>query len=132
VPRSLCAIVPDRPGAGAELLHALAAADVNIEGACESVRKGETWGAVHLFVEDPAMARTVIEAAGFEVDYDREVRVMELEDRPGALAEVLATMAADGANVELFYFASRNRLVISTEDMLEHRFGVKSSEARYP
>lgn len=129
--RDLTVILPDRPGVGADIAEALGRAGVNIEGACGFPFGGHTWGTFHLLVEDGAAARKAIEDIGFEVHEDRPVKIFELEDRPGALGEVLRQMADQGANIDLIYMASNSRLIIATDDMRDKRPGVKMSEAKY-
>ena len=58
--------------------------------------------------------------------------MIELEDSPGALARALRTIAQTNASIDLLYFASRNRLVIGTEQMHRARSGIKTIDVRYP
>jgi len=125
-------IMPQRPGAMVALCEALAAAGVNLEGAAGDVRRGERWAAVHVLVEDAGRARRAIEEAGFQVDSEREVEVLELENRPGALLEVLRPYTEAGRNVDVLYMAADNRFVIGLEDAREALRGVKVTDARYP
>lgn len=132
MPRDLQIVVPNRPGVGRELFRAIADAGINIDGMCADLRPGERWVYVHVLVEDGATTRAVIEERGVEVAADREVMVLDLEDRPGAVYEVLERMAAEGKNVEVVYMATRTRLVIGTEDMHEPRVGVRMEDVKFP
>lgn len=124
-------VVPNRPGSAAELLEALAAADINIEGACGDLRPGERWGYLHLLV-DQDRAAEIVESAGFEVTNRFDVDLIAIENRPGAMAETIRAFAAKGANIDVLYVAAGDRLVIGTEDRRPQRPGIKMSEVGYP
>ena len=55
--------------------------------------------------------------AGFDTGAERDVLVVELEDRPGALAEVARRIAGAGLEVDLIYLATRTRLVLGVDDL---------------
>jgi hypothetical protein len=132
MPRDLRISAPNRPGSGLSIFRALARAGINIDGLCADLRPGERWVYVHILVEESGPARAAIEAEGFEVLSDREVITIELEDRPGAVEEVLQEQAALGKNIEVIYLATQTRLVIGTEDMHEDRVGVRMEDAKFP
>jgi hypothetical protein len=125
-------VVPNRPGTAAEMCDAIARAGVNIDGFCGDLRPGERWGYLHVLVEDGATARRAVEEIGFEVLHERRADIVEIEDRPGALAELLRSYSERGINIESLYMSSRGWLVISTEEMLDERPGVKMGDAKYP
>jgi hypothetical protein len=124
-------VLPNRPGAAAELLDALAAAEVNIEGACGDLRQGERWGYLHLLVEDLGAAE-VVERAGFQITDQHEVDLIHIENKPGAMAQVIRAIAERGTNIDVLYVAAGDRLVVGTEDRRPLRPGVKMSEIRLP
>jgi ACT domain len=88
----------------------MAAAGLNIEGMFGLYAGGV--GIDHVLVEDVEAARHVLAEAGFDMGPERDVLVLELEDRPGALAEVTRRIADAGVDVDLIYLASRTRLVL--------------------
>jgi hypothetical protein len=96
--KDLTVILEDKPGALADLGDATAGADINIEGMC-----GTTAGEIHILVEDADATREALEGAGMEVSGEREVLVLELEDRPGTMADVARKLGDAGINVELVY-----------------------------
>jgi len=59
----------------------------------------------------------------------QQVDVVEMGDRPGAIAEALRPFQKDGRNIRLLYIATGTRVVLGAEDMLEQRPGVKLSDA---
>jgi len=74
-------------------------------------------GVLHVLVKDGAGARRVLEDAGMEVSGEREVLVLEVEDRPGAFAGIARKIANAGVNVDLVYLATWTRLVIGAGDL---------------
>ena len=48
---------------------------------------------------------------------EREVVVVEVEDRPGVLADLTRRIATAGVNLELVYVATRNRVVFAADDL---------------
>lgn len=121
--KNLTIVLPDRPGALMTAWTRLKEAGVNIDGACGFPQRGATWVILHILVEDGDPARAAVESAGFQVESTREVSIHEIEDRPGALAEVFSSYLEEGRNVDLMYLASNNRVVIGTDDSHEQRSG---------
>jgi hypothetical protein len=113
--KDLTVILEDRPGTLADMLEALGKAGINIEGACGYPIEGK--GIIHILVEDVAAARRTLEEVGIEVGDEREVLVLEVEDRPGAGGEVARRIANAGVNVDRFYMATNNRSVIAVDDL---------------
>ena len=72
----------------------------------------------------PPAAREALEGAGFTSIDEREVAVVEVEDRPGVLGEVARKLADAGVNIELVYLASGTRLVIGAADLDKVRAAV--------
>jgi len=120
--KDLTVILEDRPGTLADMGEALGKAGINIEGACGFPSEGK--GVGHILVEDAAAARRALEAVGIEVGDEREVLVLEIEDRPGALGEVGRRIANAGANIDLVYLATNTRLVIGADDLDKARAAV--------
>ena len=118
----LTVILEDRPGTLADLGEALGKAGINIEGGCGFPCEGK--GVIHILVEDAAAARQAMEEAGIEVRGERQVLVLEIEDRPGALGEVSRRIANAGVNIDLAYQATNNRLVLGVDDLDKARAAV--------
>ncbi|HEX7255579.1 MAG TPA: ACT domain-containing protein [Gaiellaceae bacterium] len=113
--KDLTITLEDRPGILAELGEALGAAGVNIEGFCGYASEGT--GTLHLLVDDAAAARGALEGAGFDVGDEREVLVVDIEDRPGALGVIARRIAGADASLDLAYLATNTRLVLGAEDL---------------
>lgn len=105
----------DRPGTLAAMGELLRSAGINIEGICGAQDGGQS--VVHILVENSPVAREVLKAGGFSVTGVREVFVMNIEDRPGALGEVCRKLADAEVNIELCYLATGTRLVLGMDDM---------------
>ena len=48
---------------------------------------------------------------------EREVVVVEVEDRPGVLADLTRKVARAGIDLDLVYVATQNRLVFGANDL---------------
>ena len=111
--KDLTVVVPDRPGTLAHIADAIGGAGINIEGFSGDNIEGTA--VLHLLVEDYRTVRKIMEDAGLEVRAERDVLVIDTEDRPGALAGVADRITATGVNIDFFY-GVRGRLVIGVDD----------------
>ena len=124
-------VIPNQPGRCAHLLEALAEAGVNLDGVCGDLRPGETWGFMHILVEDADKAVAVLDREGIEVTSRHHVDVHELENRPGAIAEAMRAYADRSENAEVIYTLTGNRIVVGTDAMREPIQGVSVKDAKY-
>ena len=118
MPTDLTVILRDRPGELARLGEVTGAAGVNILGLAAFT--GEGRGVIHLLFDDDdaARARAAIEDAGLGLADDREVLVVDVNDKPGTLGEMARELAEAGVNIELAYAAYGGvRIVIATDDI---------------
>ncbi len=120
--KDLTVILEDRPGTLADMGEALGKAGINIEGCCGFRSEGK--GVIHILVEDVVAARRELQQAGLDVRGEREVLVLEAEDRPGALGDVTRRIAKAGVNIDLIYLAANTRLVIGADDLHKARNAV--------
>jgi hypothetical protein len=65
-----------------------------------------------------------LEEIGLEIRGERQVLVLEVEDRPGALGEVSRRIANAGINIDLGYLATNNWLVLGVDDLDKARAAV--------
>jgi hypothetical protein len=122
MPTDLTVVLSDKPGQLATLGGATGAAGVNIDGMCAFT--GEGRGIIHVLVADKAVDRAVaaLEEAGMGIADRRQVLVIDIEDRPGSLAEVARELAEAGVNIELLYSTFGGvKLVVATDDMASAR-----------
>ncbi len=120
--KDLTVILEDRPGTLADIGEALGKAGINIEGCCGFPSEGK--GVIHILVEDVAAARKQLQKAGLVVRGEREVLVLEVEDRPGIFGNVTRRIAKAGVNIDLIYLATNTRLVIGADDLHKARAAV--------
>jgi len=120
--KDLTVVLENRPGTLAGMGEALGKAGINIEGVCGAVTAGSP--TVHILVEDAVGARRALAASGFEVSQEREVLVLEIKDRPGALGAVARRIAGAGVNIDLVYLATNTRLVIGADNLDKARNAV--------
>ena len=116
--KDLTVVLQDRPGELARLGQATGEAGVNIQGMCAFT--GEGRGIIHILVDDAkaAVARKALEDTGMGVADEREVLVVDVEDRPGTLGELARTLGEAGVNIELVYTIFGGvKLVIATDDI---------------
>lgn len=111
----------DRPGALAKATDAIAKAGVNIEGYCAVPSGKEGKGTFRVVTKDSASTKKALEAAGFKVQEERDVAVVDIEDRPGALAQILRRIAQSELNVGPTYSITQNRIAISADDFSKLR-----------
>ncbi len=98
----------DRPGELAKAVTAIANMGVNIEGYCE------VDGKFHVVTSDPRGARTALEMVGFAVE-EREIFVIDAEDRPGFLANVLRRLSAEEVNLLWTYTLTKTRIAFTVD-----------------
>ena len=117
--KDLMFILPYQTGTLARLTTALSEAGIDLQG-CSGQQFGPE-GIIHLLVDNAAQAREAAARAGFVVRGEHDVIVTDIEDRPGALADLLAPLAEAGIDVSLTYLATRSRLVIGVDDVDQAR-----------
>ena len=78
-----------------------------------------------MLVDDAAGAREVAARSGFVVRGEHEVIVADIEDRPGAVSELLAPLAVAGIDVGLTYLATGSRLVFGVDDVDKARAAMR-------
>jgi hypothetical protein len=71
---------------------------------------------MHLLTRDAPATQRALRAAGVRVRSERQVAVVEVDDRPGVVAGLIRRVAEEGLNVDLSYLAIGNRLVVGGDD----------------
>ena len=72
---------------------------------------------LHILVPHADAARHALAISQVAVTREREVAVVEVDDRPGILADLAGKVAAAGINLDLVYVATRNRVVFGAADL---------------
>ncbi|HEX3277141.1 MAG TPA: ACT domain-containing protein [Thermoleophilaceae bacterium] len=107
--------IDNTPGALAEVAAAISDAGVNI-AAATCVGPGER-AELHILVPHAEAARHLLAISHVAVTREREVVVVDVEDRPGVLADLTRKVARAGVNLDLVYVATRNRIVFGAADI---------------
>ena len=72
---------------------------------------------LHVLVPHAEAARHALAISHLAVTREREVVVIDVEDRPGVLADLTRKVARAGIDLDLVYVATRNRLVFGARDL---------------
>ena len=107
--------IENTPGSLAEVAAAISDAGVNI-AAATCIGTGER-AELHILVPHPEAARHSLAISHLGVSREREVVVIDVEDRPGVLADLTRKIARAGVNLDLVYVATRNRVVFGSTDL---------------
>ena len=107
--------IDNTPGALAQVAVAISDAGVNI-AAATCIGPGER-AELHILVPHGEAARHALAISHVAVTREREVVVVEVEDRPGVLADLTRKIARAGVNLDLVYVATRNRVVFGAPDL---------------
>jgi hypothetical protein len=114
--------VENTPGAIAEVASAISDAGVNI-AAATCVGPGER-AELHILVPHAEAVKHALAISHVAVTGEREVVVVDVEDRPGVLADLTRKIARAGVNLDLVYVATRNRIVFGAEDIAALRIAL--------
>ena len=72
---------------------------------------------LHILVPHAEAAKHALAISHVGVSREREVVVVEVDDRPGVLADLTRKVARAGIDLDLVYVATRNRLVFGASDL---------------
>jgi hypothetical protein len=107
--------IENSPGALAAVAAAISDAGVNI-AAATCIGSGER-AELHILVPHAEAARHSLAISHLAVTREREVVVLNVEDRPGVLADLTRDIAKAGVNLDLVYVATQNRVVFGGTDL---------------
>ena len=107
--------IENSPGSLAEVAAAISDAGVNI-AAATCIGPAER-AEMHILVKHAEAVRHALAISHVAVTREREVVVVDVEDRPGVLADLTRKIARAGVNLDLVYIATRNRVVFGSPDI---------------
>ena len=115
MPFDLVIEIRNEPGALADVAAAISDAGVNLAaatclGSADHVE-------LHVLVPHAEAAKHALAISRLAVSREREVVVVDVEDRPGVLADLTRKVARAGVDLDLVYVATRNRLVFGAADL---------------
>ena len=125
MPTDLTVILQHRPGELARLGEVIGEAGGQIRGLAAFTGEGR---GVHVLLDDQAVARcrAALERAGMGIADEREVLVVEVEDRPAAIGELSRLLADANVNVDLAYTTFGGlKIVIATDDLASARAALR-------
>jgi hypothetical protein len=106
--------IENTPGALARVAAAISDAGVNI-AAATCIGPGER-AELHILVPHAEAAKHALAISQVAITREREVVVVDVQDRPGVLADLTRKIARAGVNLDLVYVATRNRVVFGAPD----------------
>ena len=107
--------VENRPGALADVTAAISDAGVNI-AAATCIGPAER-AELHILVKHAEAARHSLAISHVAVTRAEQVVVVDVQDRPGVLADLTRRIAKAGVNLDLVYVATQNRVVFGSPDI---------------
>jgi hypothetical protein len=119
--------VENTPGALARVAAAISDAGVNI-AAATCIGPGER-AELHILVPHAEAAKHALAIShDVTVSHEREVVVVDVEDRPGVLADLTRKIARAGVDLDLVYVATRNRVVFGAPDLAALRAALDAAD----
>ena len=116
MPFDLVIEIANEPGALARVAAAISDAGVNLAAA--TCMGGSDHVELHILVPHAEPVRHALAVSHLAVTREREVVVVEVDDRPGVLADLTRKVAKAGIDLDLVYVATRNRLVFGADDIV--------------
>ncbi|HUZ28866.1 MAG TPA: ACT domain-containing protein [Solirubrobacteraceae bacterium] len=107
--------IENSPGALSEVAGAISDAGINM-AAATCIGSGQT-AELHILVPHAEAAKHLLGISHVAVSREREVVVVQVEDRPGVLADLTRKIAQAGVNLDLTYVATGNRVVFGSENL---------------
>ncbi len=98
--RQISVFLENKIGRLAEITQILGNKEINIRAL--AIADTTEFGILRMIVDRPQKAYEALEERGFTVS-QTEVVVVEVEDKPGGLAQVMAILGKEGINVEYLY-----------------------------
>lgn len=107
--------VDNTPGALAHVAELVSDAGVNM-AAATCLHAGDK-AELHILVPHPEPVHHALAISHLGITREREVAVVEVEDRPGVLADLTSVIGEAGITVDLLYVATNNRVVFGSPDI---------------
>jgi hypothetical protein len=107
--------VENTHGALAQVAAAISDAGVNIAGAT-CIGSGER-AELHILVPHAEAVKHALAISHLAITREREVVVVDVEDRPGVLADLTRKIARARVDLDLVYVATRDRVVFGAPDI---------------
>ena len=127
MPYDVSVVINDLPGALAQVGETMGKAGINIEGYCSFSSAGKSY--LHILVNEMDGVQQALGEIGVEVEHQREVFTVDVEDRPGELGKVTRHIADSGVNIDMVYMGTNTRLVLCAFNTEAARAAIDRYEA---
>ena len=107
-------MLPNRPGVLANLSSIVSKAGINIEGISGTQYQDKV--VLHLLFDKEEEVQSTLRENSITIMSYREVLVVDIKDKPGALFEITQKMASNDVNIDFIYLATKSRLVLGVDD----------------
>src|ERR1700683_1882131 len=107
--------VENSPGTLARVAASISDAGMNL-AAATCIGAGER-AELHILVPHAEAAKHSLAISHLAVSREREVVVVDVQDRPGVLADLTAKIPRPGVALDPVYVATRNRVVFGASDL---------------
>lgn len=107
--------VANEQGALAKVAAAVSDAGVNMAAATCTGPGADA--EIHILVPHAEAAKHALRISSLAVTGERPVVVVEVQDRPGELADITRRINEMGIDLDLVYLATGNRLVLGSPDL---------------
>ena len=114
MPYDVTVVLNDLPGALAQVGETMGKAGINIEGYCSFPSAGKSF--LHILVNEMDGVPEALKEIGLDVEQQREVFTVDVEDRPGELGKVARFIADSGINIDMVYMGTSTRMVLCAFD----------------
>jgi hypothetical protein len=107
--------VDNSPGSLARVAAAISDAGVNVAAA--TCLGGDHRAQLHILVPHAEPVRHALAISQIAITSEREVVIVDVEDRPGQLSDLTRIIGSAGVDLDLVYVATRNRVVFGSPDL---------------
>jgi hypothetical protein len=107
-------MLPNRPGVLANITAKLGKAGINVEGLSGTQYHDKV--VLHMLFDKADEAQALLYKNSITIMSVRDVLVVPVKNKPGALAELAQKMANAEVNIDFIYFAAGNKVVLGVDD----------------
>lgn len=122
--KDLTIMLKNQPRRLSQISALLGRMGINIEGIAGTQAPDKD--VLHILVKEPEEARELLEKEGIHATV-RDVLLVDVEDRPGALGEIAQKLADAGVNINLVYLTTRSELILGVDHFEKARDHLKIS-----
>jgi hypothetical protein len=110
--KDLTIMLKSQPGTLSQISALLGEMGINIEGIAGMQAPDKD--VIHILVNEAEKAQKLLEKEGINATL-RDVMIVDIEDRPGALGEIAQKLAQAGINITLVYLTTQSKLALCVD-----------------